>query len=252
VTDASIRNDLAGTLVLAVLSALAAWAGRVPLLVLMIALGIVAAGEQFRLARTRGSQPLALVGLLAIAGLFAVAAWRGERAPASFAGVIAAALGLAFAVMVLRPSRTAVVRGLMATVLPVLVVGLLGAYVLAIRGIPHGVRLLYGFGAMALLADIAIEVRRAATAQSRLLYGVTGALAGGAIAAGLIGKAFTWGDAMLLALVIGAVVAGADAVASLIERALSGAQRRAMMLRRIDGVLLSAPVFFYAYRALAR
>ncbi|MFN2614009.1 MAG: phosphatidate cytidylyltransferase [Actinomycetota bacterium] len=246
--------ELAGTVILAIIAAGAAVAGKIPLLILMVVLGVVAAGEQFRLARSRGAHPLSFVGLVSIISLFVAAELKGERAPAAFGAVVAAAAGFAFLMAIVRRSRAGVTEGLMSTLVPVLVVGLLGGYILAIRGIPHGLRLVLGFGAIALLADIAIELAgtRAQIPRARTGVALAGAIAGGVLCATVLHRAFTWGTAMIVAVLIGLVVAGTDPIASMLERALSGRQKPALMLRRIDGVLLSAPVFFYAYRALAR
>jgi hypothetical protein len=253
-SDRSTRAEIIGLLVLAAVAAGTAVAGRLPLFGLMIVIGAIAAGEQFRFARARGVHPLPVVGLASIFGMFLAAAWRGERAPEVLAGVVAAGLGLAFVMMILRRSRAGVAQGLLATELPVLVVGLLGAFILAIRGIPHGLRLVLGFGVMVLLADLAVLLimERDQNMAKRCAVGVAGALAGAVIDATVFSRAFTWGTSVALGILIGLIVAGSDGIASILERALAGTHKRAVMLRRIDGMLLSAPVFFYAYRALAR
>ena len=243
---------------LAALSVAALAAGRVPLLLLMIVLGVVAGGELFRLSRARGHRVVATTGLAGIVALYIVGHARGERAPVVFPAVLAAVIAVSFLAMILRHDRTGVTRGLIDTLMPVLFVGFLGAYVLALRGVAHGVRLVVGLTVMAAAADAAAawSGRGRGPEQPgwrRPVAALGGSLAGAIVVALFMPVPFTWVRALLLAALVGPIVAAGDAIASLIEH--EGARlskRRALLYRRLDGVLLSAPVFFYAYRVLAR
>ena len=243
-------------------------AGRVALLLVMIVAGLAAAGEMFRMVRARGVQPPAIVGHAGILALFIVAHIRGERAPAVFPFVIAAALGASFAVMLARRDRTDVTRAIAFTMVPVLTVGLLGAYVIALRSAAGGFRLAWVFVLMAGGAELgAMAVteafrRRTLTPRARRTWErFAGCFAGAAVAAVIAATAasppFTWGRALLLGVLVTVAVATGDVVSDLIEsdlaRGETGSRRgTSVVLRRADGILLAAPIFFYVFRALAR
>src|SRR2546430_13354984 len=99
-------------------------AGRIALLLVAIVVAGAAAGEMFRLLRARGALPSAPLGYAGILALLIVTYVRGERAPGVFPAVIAATLGLAFAVMLMRLDRANVTRAVAFTLLPVVTVGL--------------------------------------------------------------------------------------------------------------------------------
>src|SRR5438094_4671596 len=136
-------------LVVAALLAVGLLAGRIALLLIAIIVAGAAAGEMFRLLRARGVLPSAPLGYGGILALLIVAYVRGERAPSVFPVVIAATLGLAFAVMLMRLDRVNVTRAVAFTLLPVVTVGLLGAYVVALRSARNGFRLAWVFVLMA-------------------------------------------------------------------------------------------------------
>jgi predicted CDP-diglyceride synthetase/phosphatidate cytidylyltransferase len=77
------------------------------------------------------------------------------------------------------------------------------------------------------------------------------------VAAWAASPPFTWVRAIILALLVATSAATGGLVWAMVEDDLTrpeggGTRARAVVLRRIDGVLLSAPVFFYAFRVLAR
>jgi predicted CDP-diglyceride synthetase/phosphatidate cytidylyltransferase len=231
-----------------------------PLLILAAALATAGAGELFRLARARGLRPSPLVGLAGIFALLLVAHARGEKAPPFFPAVLAGVLGACFVAMIARRRRTEVTRAIAYTVLPVVWVGVLAAYVLALRGTAGGFRLVLVLIAMVVGSEagtwLAARIEREPSPDvvSRALLGGLIAAATVAIVAALsVPKTFSWGTALVLA-VLDTVSARAGKMAgAMIEHDLFGAARaRASLLRRIDGVLLSAPVFYYGFRALAR
>src|SRR5260221_6233057 len=141
-------------LAVAGLVAVALLAGRIALLLTAIVVAIAAAGEMFRLLRARGALPSAPLGYAGIIALLIVAYVRGERAPGLFPVVIAATLGLAFAVMLMRLDRVNVTRAVAFTLLPVVTVGMLGAYVIALRSARNGFRLAWVFALMAVGAEL--------------------------------------------------------------------------------------------------
>jgi CDP-diglyceride synthetase len=255
-------------LAIAALVAVALLAGRIALLLIAIVVAGAAAGEMFRLLRARGALPSAPLGYAGILALLIVAYVRGERAPAVFPVVIAAALGLAFAVMLMRLDRVNVTRAVAFTLLPVVTVGLLGAYVIALRSAPGGFRLAWVFALMAAGAELgAVSITwvfrrgtltpRARRTWEHYLGAAAGALVAALVAALTAKPPFTWPTAIVLGALVAASVATGDIAWAMFEDDLTRDERgvrraRPVVLRRIDGVLLSAPVFFYAFRVLAR
>jgi CDP-diglyceride synthetase len=243
-------------------------AGRLALLVVAIVIAAVAAGEMFRLLRANGVLPSAIVGHAGTVALLIVAYVRGVRAPAVFPFVIAGALGASFATMLARRTRANVTRAVAFTMIPVLTVGLLGAYVIALRSSAGGFRLAWVFVLMAAAAELgaagvteAIR-RRSLTPRTRRTWErLAGALLGAFVAALVAATAasppFTWGRALLLGGLVALAVATADEVWDMVEsdlaRAEPGVRRpRVVVLQRVDGALLAAPIFFYVFRALVR
>ena len=243
-------------------------AGRVALLLVSIVVCIAAAGELYRLLRTRGVQPSALSGHAGVLGLMIVAYVRGERAPGAFPAVVAGTLGLTFVIMLARRHRQDVTRAVAYTLLPVVTVGLLGAYVMALRSARGGFRLAWVFALMAFASELGAiafararhrddQVPRKVEIWERYAGAGIGTLAAAVVAALAASPPFSWGRAIVLALLVAASAATGDLVWAMIEHDLirpePGVKRApASVLRAIDGVLLSAPVFFYAFRVLAR
>jgi cytidylyltransferase family protein len=256
------RSALAAVLVGAAFGALAA--GRIVLLLMVLTVSIVAAGETFRMFRIRGAEPAVLLGLAGIVALLGVAHGRGERAPAVFPFVLAAVLGAAFVAMLSRRDRTDVTRVVAFTLLPTVAIGLLASYVIVLRAEGGGFRAVLGFLLMAAAAQlgvsfvVALRIRR-----ERLSYSSWGLYAGAlvptlvsaAIVASAIRPPFTWPRALVLALLVAGAVGGGKHAWDVISRDLVGSEGAAnelSVLRSIDGVLLAAPIFFYAFRLLAR
>lgn len=246
-------------------------AGPAPLLVFVLALSIIAAGELFRLVRARGHRPMPFVGFAGIASLYAVAYWRGERAPALFPAVVGASVVLAFLVMLGRRKRGGATLGLSSTVLAILYPGLLGAYVIVLRRSPHGFRLAMVFGLMVVLHDtgsffagttfgrrpLAPRVSPDKTWEG-FLGGTIATFAVGAVAVLLFDPPFTWPTALVLAALVSAAAPLGDLSESLLKRDLGTKDSGKIFpghggaLDRIDSAMFAAPIFFYAFRVLAR
>jgi len=262
VKKAALLLAIAGLLAVALL------AGRIALLLTAIVVAGAAAGEMFRLLRARGALPSAPLGYVGILALLVVAYVRGERAPIVFPAVIAATLGFAFAVMLMRLDRVNVTRAVAFTLLPVVTVGLLGAYVVALRSARDGFRLAWVFALMAVGAELGtvamtwIFRRGALTPRARRTWesytgAAVGALLAAVVAALTAAPPFTWAKAIILAVLVAASAATGDLAWAMIEDDLTQDERGtrrapAVVLRHIDGALLSAPVFFYVFRVLAR
>jgi CDP-diglyceride synthetase len=262
VKRAAVLLAIAGLLAVALL------AGRLALLLTAIVVAGAAAGEMFRLLRARGALPSAPLGYAGILALLIVAYVRGERAPSLFPAVIAATLGFAFAVMLMRLDRVNVTRAVAFTLLPVVTVGLLGAYVIALRSARGGFRLAWVFALMAVGAELgAVSITwifrrgslipRARRTWESYTGAAVGAVLAAVVAALTASPPFTWAKAIILGVLVAASAATGDLAWAMVEHDLTQDERGtrrapAVVLRRIDGALVSAPVFFYVFRVLAR
>ena len=102
--------------------------------------------------------------------------------------------------------------------------------------------------------------RRALTPRARRTWEHLAGALSGAVVAAVIAVAgasppFTWARAFILGALVAVVLTTGDLVWAAIEDDLARSEPevkrpRAIVLRRIGGALLSAPVFFYVFRAL--
>ena len=248
------------------LSALAVFGGRLALLFVTMLVAAVAARELYRSLRAPGVRPPVTVGDVSIVALLVVGYARGGRAPAAFPFVIAAALFLSFVVLLVRRDRAKATRATAATLFPVLTVGLPAAYVVSMRSHGGGYRLAWVFVVTASACEFgAVTVtwafrRRALTPRARRTWEHLAGALFGAVVAALIAVAgasppFTWARAFILGALVAVVLTMGDLVWATIEDDLARSEPlvkrpRAIVLPRIGGALLSAPVFFYVFRAL--
>ena|SRR5437762_5374038 len=248
------------------LSALAVFGGRLALLFVTMLVAAVAARELYRSLRAPGVRPAVTVGDVSIVALLVVGYARGGRAPAAFPFVIAAALFLSFVVLLVRRDRAKATRATAATLFPVLTVGLPAAYVVSMRSHGGGYRLAWVFVVTASACEFgAVTVtwafrRRALTPRARRTWEHLAGALFGAVVAALIAVAgasppFTWARAFILGALVAVVLTMGDLVWATIEDDLARSEPlvkrpRAIVLPRIGGALLSAPVFFYVFRAL--
>ena len=207
---------------------------------------------------------MVLAGLGGIVGMLVAAHVRGEHVVTALPGIVAAVIGVSFVAVLARKHRGNATRAIAYTTFPVLVVGLMGSYVIALRGAPDGFRLVIVLLAMAIAAEVVPRLRDGRGEHAhRSSRAVRAALSGAAalvvaiVAALAFSPPFTWTRAIVLALVVTAIQAAADASADMIDHVLARTEpgvrpRRAPLYRRLDGVLFSAPFFFYAFRVLAR
>lgn len=256
----------AAALLVLTLAATAAglFGGRLVLLGVVIVAAAAATGELLRLVRARGVVPAAPAALAGTAALLLMAHVERERGPRFFPAVVAGVLMLAFIEVLLRRSRDDVTRTLAYTVVPVLAVGVLASFIVAIRGMPEGFRLVLVLVTMVLATEVvptavgAVGGRRlAVTPWKRMAGAQIGSLTVAAITAATLPETFSWTTALSLGLFIGFAAPVGRMAAAMIERDLrehaTGARvAPAAVLVRIDGLLLAAPVFFYVFRALTR
>lgn len=259
----------AGDIALIVAGVVALLWGRVPLLVLMSGLAVLASGEVFRQARATGVIPAASVGLAGSLSLLVVAHLEGEDATLFFPIVIAAVMLLMFVTFLVRQDRGGLTDGLALTIVPLVAVGLLAAYVVALRSGREGFRVVLALAVMAIANDVVsglVDPRRGKRAlapsvrPSRtwegLGAGAVATLLAAIILSVTLDETFPLGTALILALLVSVAAPLGDLSRAMLERDLraeaSQAIARATVLRRIDGLLFAAPVFFYAFRLLER
>lgn len=247
------------------LSALAVFAGALMMTFVAMIVFATAAGEVYRSQRSPDVLPAASLGQASIAALLVVGYARAARAPAAFPFVVAASLFLSFVVMLLRRDRPNVTRALASTLLPVLTVGLPAGYVVALRSAHGGYTLAWVFLLMAFAAEAGAATatwfvrRRTLTPRVRRTWehlsgAIVGALIAAVIAAVSASPPFTWPRALVLGVLVAVVVTIGDLAWATIEddraRVEAGVKRqRAVVLPLVGGAVLSAPVFFYVFRA---
>jgi phosphatidate cytidylyltransferase len=239
------------------------------LLVLLMVLALIAGGEMFRLARARGTRPAALVGLLAIAGAYALAYDKGPNAPERYPALVAAVFIAAAAVVLLRRDRGHAVTSIAVTVFVFVYVGMMGSYMMAMRGDHDGFRVVLIFGLMVILNDVGAWLLgnlagRRPFAPTLSPDKTWEGIAGGALFTMLVGVIVGVGldppmtlsrGLVLAALVVPAAPLG-DLFESMLKRDFGVKDAGAVIpahggaLDRLDSLLFTAPIFFYAYRAL--
>lgn len=244
----------------------------VTLLAFLVLLCLVAAGELFRMMRGAGLRPLPLVGFAGVGGMFAVAYRYADRFTSFVPGVTAAVVGASFLVVLARKGlRRGAAASVAATTFTVLYIGMLGAYMIAMRRSAFGFRVLLVFGLMAVLHDAGSFFLGISLGRHPIAHGVSpdktweGWLGGtlftftvAAVAAWRLDPPFTLGRA----LVLGALVAIAAPIGDFAESALKrdvgvkdtggAVPGHGGVLDRLDSVLLAAPLFFHAFRVLTR
>lgn len=264
-----MRKKIAVGVVLGGIALACLFWSRLSLLVLLLVLALVAGGELFRLARSRGAKPVPIVGLAGVAAAYVVAYREGAGAPDDYPAILAAALIVAAARVLLRRNREGAVVGVASTVFVVTYVGLMGSYMLAMRGSPDGFRIVLTFGLMVVLNDagswaLGRFAGRRPMAPSISPSKTWEGFAGGAavtlvvgLAAGLgLDPPMTIGRGLVLAGLVIVTAPLGDLFESMLKRDLGVKDTGAAIpahggaLDRLDSLLFVAPLYFYAYRAL--
>lgn len=266
-----VRQKLVMGLALGAVAIVCLVSGPLPLFVMLLALFFVAAGELFRLMRRRGFRPVPLAGFAAIGALMWLAYARGDRAPVVFPGVIAATVGLTFLAMLARRRRANVTLAIASTLLAVVYIGVLGAYVVILRKSPDGFRLALVFGLMAVLHDAGAYFAGVSFGRHRMaetvspektwegwIGGTAFTFAVAVVAATALDPPFTWPTSLVLAALISMAAPLGDLSESLLKRDAGAKDTGSILpghggvLDRVDSVIFSAPIFFYAYRVLVK
>jgi phosphatidate cytidylyltransferase len=246
------------------------YAGEITLFALLLILSLIAAGELMRLARQRGARPAPVVCLLAVAAAYVVALAHDAGAPEDFPAIVAAALVLAAAVVLLRSDREGAVVAVASTVFVAVYVGTMGAYMVAMRGMEDGFRIVLVFGLMVILNDVgawAVGRRFGRRAMAKTvspsktwegwLGGTVVTFVVGASAGAWLNPPMTMGRAILLAALVAIAAPLGDLFESMLKRGFGVKDAGGMLqqhggaLDRLDSLLFTAPLFFYAFRALA-
>lgn len=270
VERSDVRSKLLVGVVLGGIALACLFWSRFTLLILLLVLALIAGGELFRLARARGSRPVPLVGLAGIAAAYVIAYREGTTAPEDYPILIAASLVATAAVVLFRHDRERAIVSIGSTVFVVVCIGMMGSYMMAMRSAPDGFRIALTFGLMVVLNDAGSWAvgrtwgRHAMAPQISPTKTWEGAL-GGAVVTVIVGllagigldPPMTVGRGLVLAgLVVLAAPLG-DLFESMLKRDFGVKDAGAVIpqhggaLDRLDSLLFTAPLFFYAYRAVA-
>src|SRR5439155_26470402 len=211
-------------------------------------------------------RPVPLVGLAAVAATFVVAYIRDVRAPEDFPALIAAALILSSAAVLMRARREGAVIAIASTVFVAVYVGTMGAYIIAMRGMDNGFRVVLVFGLMVVLNDVGAWVVGRSLGRHRLAKTISpdksweGWL-GGALVTFVVGVAAGVGLDPPMTLRRGLVLAGLVSIAAPLGDLFESLLKRDFRVKdagvvipahggaldRLDSLLFSAPLFFYAF-----
>jgi len=243
--------------------------GRISLLLFVGVLALMSAGELMRLARTRGARPAAIVGLAAVGAAYIVAYAQDVRAPEIFPALVGAAMILSAATVLVRSNREGAVVAIAFTVFVVVYVGAMGAYIIAMRGMHDGFRVVLVFGLMVLLNDAgawAVGSRAGRHAMARSLSpdktwegwlgGTLVTFAVGIVAGVGLDPPMTVRRGIVLASLVAVAAPLGDLFESMLKRDFGVKDAGALVpehggaLDRLDSLLFTAPLFFYAFRAL--
>jgi phosphatidate cytidylyltransferase len=243
--------------------------GEVTLFVLVLVLALIAAGELMRLARRRGARPAAVVGLAGVGGAYVVAFLQELRAPERFPALLAAALICSAAAVLFRRNREGAVIAVASTVFVVVYAGAMGAYIITMRGMHDGFRIVLVFGLMVVLNDAGAWALGRLAGRHAMARTVSpdksweGVL-GGAVLTFVVGilagvgfdPPMTVGRGIVLATLVAVAAPLGDLFESMLKRDFGVKDTGAVIpahggaLDRLDSLLFTAPIFFYAFRAL--
>lgn len=243
--------------------------GKATLFGLVLLLALVATGEFFRVARRRGVVPQAAVGFAGVAALYTLAYLDPNLFPRRAPGVVAAVVVLAAGLTLLTRSREGATQAIATTVLGVVWIGLLGSFIIVLRGL--GFRPVLAFGLMATLNDAGAFFAGRAIGRHPMAPSISPdktweGFAGGFVATMVTAAVVGWqldpplgvGRALILGALVALTAPAGDAIESAMKRdaglkdAGGAIPGHGGALDRLDSLLVSAPVFTYAFRAMIR
>lgn len=229
----------------------------------------LAAWECYGLLERAGSRPLRLLGTLGCA-LTTLAAWGPLSGLGADLPLMASSLGALAAVIALREDPPAMLRDAVATVFPLLFVGLALSYAVALRSAPgEDGRDLPLFllvcvscsDIVALYAGTFLGRRRLAPRVSpkKTWEGAAAGIAASALAAWISSLVYYEAlgpvHAVVAGLLLGIAGLGGDLAESAVKRAAGAKDSSALLpghggvLDRVDSLLFAAPVLYYYWRA---
>jgi phosphatidate cytidylyltransferase len=239
------------------------------LFALVLLLGLVAAGELMRLARARGARPAAVVGLAGVGGAYVIAYVQDLRAPERFPALLGGAVICAAAAVLVRRNREAALVSIATTVFVVVYTGAMGAYIIAMRGMHDGFRVVLVFGLMVVLNDAGAwaagrRLGRHAMARTVSPDKSWEGVLGGALVTFTVGilagigfdPPMTVGRGLVLATLVALAAPLGDLFESMLKRDFGVKDTGEVIpahggaLDRLDSLLFTAPLFFYAFRAM--
>ena len=230
----------------------------------VIALGIVAMHELFRMMSR--ARPVNLAGFLALAGMV-LAALYGDRGQVLLA--LVASIPLTFLLAVVRPRRENVAWGIAATYLGIAWIGLAFAHAMLLRDLPHGGALVLDTLIGTFIGDTAAYFGGRWWGRHRLaprispnktLEGLLAGIAGGTFAFWLFAVAyqdwFSGTDALILGLAVALAAPLGDLFESLLKRDLDAKDAGRLFgahggaLDRLDAAFFSIVTAYYVALAL--
>jgi phosphatidate cytidylyltransferase len=262
------RKLIAGVILGGIALACVFWS-ELSLFALVLVLALIASGELLRLARLRGTRPAALVALVAVASAYVVAYLRDVRAPEELPAVLGGALILSAAAVLVRSNREGAVASVASTLFVVVYVGAMGAFMIAMRGMNEGFRVVLVFGLMVVLNDagawaVGRRAGRHALAPSispeksweGFLGGAFFTFAVGILAGIGLDPPMTVRRGLVLAALVAVAAPLGDLFESMLKRDFGVKDAGQVIpahggaLDRLDSLIFTAPLFFYAFRAL--
>ncbi len=246
-------------------------AGRLPVAILVGVLCVLAADELLRLARSRGVRSVPLAAFLGIAALIVIAYMRGEKGAVMFPAAVAGAVALSALALMFRRAMGGTTTAISTTALAVVYVGVLPAYIVVVLAMPWGRSLVFGLAVLVVANDVASYVVGARFGRRPLaptvspaktwegfFAGAVATLIAGAVLGVTMSPAFTVARALILAGVVAIAAPIGDLTESMIKRDVGAKDSGTLLpghggiLDRFDSFIVTAPLFFYAYRALVR
>lgn len=229
----------------------------------LILLGVVALHELYSMMRR--VRPVDVVGFLALAGMVFAALYGGDR---QVLLVLVCAFPVAFAGTLLRPRRANASWAVAVTLFGPLWIGLAMAHAVFLRDLPEGQGLLLDVLVGTFIGDSFAYFggrfygRRPLApgiSPNKTLEGLIAGVVGGTAAFWFAGLYQDWlsnGDALILGVLVALAAPLGDLFESLIKRDLDVKDTGGVfgphggVLDRLDGVLFSVPMAFYAALAL--
>lgn len=245
--------------------------GRLPIAIFVGVLCVLAADELLRLSRGRGVRSVPFAAFLGVTALIVLAYVRGEKGATMFPAAVAGTVALTAIALMFRRTVAGAASAISTTTLAVVYAGVLPAYIVVVLAMPFGRSLVFGLAVLVVANDVASFAVGSKFGRRPLAPTVSPGktwegLAAGTLATLIAGvalglamsPAFTVARGLILAAVIAIAAPVGDLTESMLKRDVGAKDSGTLLpghggiLDRFDGFIVSAPLFFYAYRALVR